>query len=246
MAPGKRCTRSEPQTSSHREKSVHLLPHKLIFGVAPEILLDCARQLHDQCAPSFSLEDFCQALGAPVHEALPVLQSFVAEGLAVPAPIAGVTAFTPTAKFSQLALAQISEGISRVQADQFVLAVIEKAKAINADPTQYPCAVQCLAIFGSYLGNKATLGDLDIAVQLDRPRWPEGTTKADIWRLIQGRRQSPSLKSLVALRLRKPKYLSIHTMEEMLGLGTPYKVVFGHLGDPLHGAAPSRRDAPPG
>ena len=224
---------------------MHLLPHQLVFGVAPEILLDCARQLHDQGAPSFSLDDFCQALGAPAHEALPVLQSLVAEGFALPIAGDGIATYTPTTKFSQLALAQISEGLSRAQADQFVQAVIEKAKAINADPTQYPCAVQCLAIFGSYLGNKGTLGDLDVAVQLGRPRWPEGTTKAAIWRMIQGRKQSPSLKSLVALRLRKPKYLSIHTMEEMLGLGTPYKVIFGQLGEPPDGAAPTRRDTPP-
>lgn len=224
---------------------MHLLPHQLVFGVAPEILLDCARQLHDQFAPSFSLNDFCQALGAPAHEALPVLQSLVAEGFVLSAARDGIATYMPTTKFSQLALAQISEGLNRAQADQFVQAVIEKAKAINADPTQYPCAVQCVAIFGSYLGNKCTLGDLDVAVQLGRPRWPEGTTKSDIWRMIQGRKQSPSVKSLVALRLRKPKYLSIHTMEEMLGLGTPYKVIFGQLGEPLGGSVPTRCDPPP-
>ena len=81
-------------------------PDELIFGVAPSILIDCAVQLHER-ESDFDLDGFCQALGAPVEEARPVLEKLVHAGFAEPDG-SDACRFHPTKKWGQLALANVS------------------------------------------------------------------------------------------------------------------------------------------
>ncbi len=59
--------------------------------------------------------------------------------------------------------------ISRKTADRIVSEVIERAKEINASPyPKFMYFVKKIAVFGSYLTDKEKLGDVDIAVLLER------------------------------------------------------------------------------
>ena len=115
----------------------------------------------------FNLDAFCEALGAPRREAEPVLRQMVDAGFVT---ANGEALFMPTDKLRQLAAASIAHGLPRADAEQLLQRGIFKAAEINAHPERYPCGVVCLVIFGSYLGDKLVLGDLDIGVESTRCR----------------------------------------------------------------------------
>lgn len=209
---------------------MHLRPNELMFGVAPAILLDCARQLHQYDHRPFTLNDFCEALGAPQREAQPVLMQMISEGF-IAAPTSDVGAYSTMPKLGQLALANISEGLPRAQADALLAQVLAKAELINKHPEKHECAIIRVAVFGSYLTQKEILGDLDIGVELkELPRLRSHDKGARYRALIRGV-ASPSTKVRALLRLRKPKQISIHDFEEVFRLGTPYRLVFGEAPD---------------
>lgn len=205
---------------------MNLTPDSLLFGVSPEILIDCAQQLRDDLRP-FSMDEFCKAIGAPQSEAGPVLKQMISEGF-VTLDDTKLGQYIPTSKFNQLAVASISNGISRDKADELLLAVVRMAEKVNAQPDVYRYAVECLVVFGSYLGAKPVLGDLDIGVELrELPRERDGARRP-IKEIVQGGMSSLN-KTMSALRLRKPKLISIHELGEVVALGTEYKVIWGRL-----------------
>jgi len=202
---------------------VNLRPGELVFGVAPEILVDCARQLREKEEP-FSLDGFSRALGAPVDEAADVLQAMVCDGFFQQAA-AGT--YTGTAKFNQLAASKISEGLTRSAAEALLARVVSKARHINDHPEEFQARVDCIVVFGSYLGDKPVLGDLDLGVRVsEAPRGDAGAAKLSRLRWLMTH-QSPTGRVFSELRLRKPAVVSIHQLGEVLELGTPYRVVFG-------------------
>lgn len=207
---------------------MHLVPNELVYGVAPEILLDCARQLHLRDGRPFSLDEFCEALGAPVREALPVLYAMVADGF-FQANAECSDRYSVTNKLAQLALANATNGLLRVEAKKLLERVIERAIKINADPEKHRCQVDCIVVFGSFLGDKEVLGDLDIGAELRELRPAGGRVSIDEVRRFMRGAASPTTKVMSALRLQKPKQISIHRLEEVLRLGTPFRVVFGDL-----------------
>lgn len=202
-----------------------LLPGKLVFGVAPSILIDCAAQIHDR-ERDFDLDDFCQALGAPVEEAFPVLQKLVRAGFAKPDK-SDAHRFHPTKKWGQLALANVSRGLARAEAEALLEKIIAKARAINSDNDGQFQKISCVVVFGSYLRKASVLGDLDIGVALDpkdeRQLAPEGLSLAEWFR----KGSVPARRTYSALRLRKPDSISIHKFDEVIRLKTPYRVIFG-------------------
>jgi predicted nucleotidyltransferase len=211
---------------------MHLLPDQLLFGVAPALLVDCARQIHDrdwdEHRHSIDIDAFSKALGAPIGESAPVLQAMLEAGFFEPAD-GTVGRYLPTRKLGQLALASISPGISRQEADALLAQIVEKAGWVNARSDQYDHRIACVVVFGSYLTDKPHLGDLDIGVSLeelrDRRRKNEGE---DIYAWLR-RAGAARNRALRALRLRQPKKISVHKLDEVIGLNTPYRVVFGTL-----------------
>lgn len=203
-----------------------LLPGELVFGVAPSILVDCAVQIHDR-ERDFDLDDFCWALGAPVEEARPVLAKLVHAGFAKPDNKSGADRFHPTKKWGQLALANISSGLTRADAEALLQKVVAKARVINSsDDSQYR-KISCVVVFGSYLRKTSVLGDLDIGValdQMDKRRLARDGMSLDEW---LRKRNAPDRRTYSALRLRRPQYISIHRFDEVIDLKTPYRVIFG-------------------
>jgi predicted nucleotidyltransferase len=200
-------------------------PDELMFGVAPSILIDCAVQLHER-ESDFDLDDFCQALGAPVEEARPVLDELVRAGFAKPDG-SNTCRFRPAKKWGQLALANVSRGLARADAEALLEKIIAKACAINSSTDDRYRKISCVVVFGSFLRKVPVLGDLDIGVALDptdeRRLEPAGLSLAEWFR----KSSAPDRQTRSALRLRKPQYISIHKYDEVIGLKTPYRVVFG-------------------
>lgn len=197
---------------------MRLIPNTLIFGVMPEILRDCAVQLRG--LDSFSIEDFCKAIGAPAEEVQPVLEHLLRDGFV---SMDGAERYLPTKRFLQLAIANISYGLTRPEADALLRRVVDRARDINAKPEEFDHHITRLAVFGSYLGSAEVLGDLDIAFDCQRNPVP-ADVPAKRWSFRKSMADFP--KMLSYLRLRKPGKISLHTWNEIKSLKTPYKVIF--------------------
>jgi hypothetical protein len=203
---------------------MHLRRNELYFGVAPEILLDCARQLHEASEDRISIVDLSKALGATLREGATVAAQMTEAGFFTAAE-SGV--YAPTTKFSQLANAHISDGLTRSEAEALLSRIVARAQEINAAPQVHECTIECLVVFGSYLTDKPVLGDLDLGIATRQVRQPREGRRSwgDLRRELMLR--SPEAKVISALRLRKPKLISIHRLAEVQGLGTPYRLIFG-------------------
>lgn len=210
---------------------MRLRPDERLFGVDPAILIDAARQLHHRDGAAFVLKDMCLAMGAPPGEVLPVLNQMVSEGF-VELDMDSQETYRATKKLGQLALAHISTGLQRVHADELLQRVIAQVEAINANPDRYQCKVIRVVVFGSYLGQKAILGDLDIGVEIKEVLPSSQEDRVARFRDWRRGRATPVSKAQALLRLRKPKLISIHDFEEVKRLDTPYRVVWDEPLDP--------------
>lgn len=211
---------------------MHLLPGELVFGVAPALLVDTAKQIHDRgegLRRPLDLDRFSMALGAPRSEALPVLLAMAEAGYFTQVADT-LDRFIPTKKLAQLAQAKISHGIQRSEADALLARVVERAQQINQSPGPQRYRIGCLAVFGSWLGSTPVLGDLDIAARLveipgtERNGWQD----EPIW-LWASRNASERSKVFSSLRLRQPLKISVHDLQEVIELGTPYRVLLGSV-----------------
>jgi hypothetical protein len=134
--------------------------------------------------------------------------------------------YSGTKKLSQLANANIGGGITRKEAERLLAAVIKKANEINGD-TEFSASVECIVVFGSFLTDKEVLGDLDLGVHVREHRRSKQSARELFEMFREGR--SPQARVYAALRLRRPRKISVHQISEVLSLKTPYRVVFGSL-----------------
>jgi predicted nucleotidyltransferase len=112
-------------------------------------------------------------------------------------------------------------GITRAKAKELIAALVERAKAVDADP-QYLYGVSRMAVFGSYLTGKEKLGDIDIALELG----PKERHPPTHWKLAEEQAQEaprgnmvemlfwPQLKVRKALRDRHGAF-SFHEFTEL-------------------------------
>jgi len=217
---------------------MHLLPDQLMFGVAPHLLIDCAHQIHDQDWDdgrfTIGIEDFAKALGAPLGESTLVLLAMLADGFFERADGQG-DRYVPTQKLGQLALAKISCGITRAEAEALLARVVEKAAWVNKQLDAYEHRISCVVVFGSYLTDKQHLGDLDIGVELEELPGCSDRRKSEGFDVWLRRGVAARNRSLRALRLRQPKKISVHALEEVRRLNTPFRLVFGVLPESSNG-----------
>jgi len=136
--------------------------------------------------------------------------------------------YAPLMKLGQLALSNVTEGIPRSDAEKLLKAVVKRADEINKNTDQHNCAVDCIVVFGSYLTPKDVLGDLDIGVEV-RPLKRIGRLPGQSLSDFLSGVGSPRNRVLAALRLRKPRQISLHELDEVISLDTPYQVVLGEL-----------------
>lgn len=206
---------------------MNLNPETLVFGVAPALLIDCARQIHDEFfdedGESITLEKFSRWLGAPVRESRPIFEAMQQDGYFERKEDGRIVR---TTKVSQLALAKMSTGISRAEAEELLAEIVSKAKWINERPTEFDNRILRLVVFGSFLSEKPILGDLDIGLEMQWLKMPRGhlNTRKPKNPIHQG--AIDSRRTITALKLRQPNKISIHSVEEVESLNTPSVVIF--------------------
>lgn len=215
---------------------MRLSPNILFHGVNPSIIQECALRLREW--NYFQLPDFCRAIGAPVDEARLVLDSLLTEGFVCKGEIQSLNDFDlqkieragididdcycPTALFRQLALASITHGLTRAEAEKLISKVLDSAVEINANPDKYWHTITKLVVFGSYLTDAPILGDVDIGYESGRiERAQEELDSCDYEEDL--RRFD---KMLSKLRCRQPNKISIHGQNEVIRLKTQFKVIF--------------------
>lgn len=131
---------------------------------------------------------------------------------------------TETEKGRRFGIANASKPISRQKATQLLNELIERAKSINEND-ELIYFVESIKVFGSYLSDKETLGDLDVGVKLSRKNKPGDFTKRNQKRIAlakaNGRQFSNSTEQLlwphreVMLMLKaRQRGLSLHDMDE--------------------------------
>lgn len=123
--------------------------------------------------------------------------------------------------------------VSRARADAMVQEIRRVARGINADP-ELMHSVARVAVFGSYLGDKQVLGDLDIAVDLD-PRWGHG--EWDEWYgCFMEEHPAPRYydyiarlgwpESFVLRMLKVGRGISLHPFSDLEACGFEHRIIF--------------------
>ena len=100
-----------------------------------------------------------------------------------------------TDKGSILGVASAGKPISREKATQLLDELIDRAKRVNKNDELVYC-VGCIKVFGSYLSDKETIGDLDIGVKLIK-RYPENFLKQNNYRISQAKEQGKRFGRLI-------------------------------------------------
>ncbi|MFA5766356.1 MAG: hypothetical protein WC919_00345 [Candidatus Paceibacterota bacterium] len=118
--------------------------------------------------------------------------------------------------------------LKRSTVDRITKDLVDRAKAINADPSLC-CWVTKLALFGSSIKGKERPGDIDIAYQLANKKVPDNVLRA-----CYGRARSPWLGCIrccwpqaeVILKLKnRSKAISLHDFDELERLDDPTHMI---------------------
>jgi hypothetical protein len=127
-------------------------------------------------------------------------------------------------------------GIKRETAKRILKEIVQRAEKINASPdTKFMYFVSKILVFESYLTEKERLGDIDIAIDIEK-RWE---TDKDYNRLLNAvcgnnkvsgdsRVLYPYQKIITTLRNRG-KSLSFHPIEEIVRGKFPHKIIFERI-----------------
>jgi predicted nucleotidyltransferase len=131
----------------------------------------------------------------------------------------------------QLCNAKFVRRITRPEAEKLVAGLLERIKLVN-ERDELTHRITEVRVFGSYLSNKADLGDIDLAVQFT-PRRPTHVEEAKLRAAQSGKTMGNFLQIItygrheirLILKNRSP-YLSFHEHGEPEELGVPYQVLF--------------------
>lgn len=122
--------------------------------------------------------------------------------------------------------------ISRSEAERLLKEVLRAVDEINSDEV-YAYDVTHLAVFGSYLTETDTLGDLDIAYEL-QPRWTPETAEEVSQRSITAFPPPKSAdwmrrlgwpEEVVLKRIAVNKRVSLEKLSSVVSLGFPYRLL---------------------
>jgi hypothetical protein len=138
-----------------------------IAGVEPEVARAVARACHQDWA---SADIVAYRAKLDPHELLPFVDALTGDGyleqrVSWPGP-AGKTEpeWRTTISGNALAMASFLNPISRAKARSLLNGVLERAAQYNVDPGK-PYIVTELRVFGSYVTDSETLGDLDLSME---------------------------------------------------------------------------------
>ena len=205
-------------------------PHQTIGGQPIRAIRDLLRFV---AGSEFAAGLVIDRIGVDVTEQL------VTEGLIEPCrPFPGeeqdpIQFYRVTTAGYRLALARFNRRIPRRTAERILAAFLARVAAVNADPDLLLRVVEVHA-FGSFITDAPDLGDVDLAVRLERKSFP-GRDWVDV-NLERARRSGRCLNFLQRLyfgqsevmkRLQnRSAYLSLHASEDLEELGCAHRRIY--------------------
>lgn len=206
-----------------------------IGGVSAVAIRDAFR-FYEQS--SWTSSHLAARIGLDAAEAVDLVEELLSRGfIEKDFEHQGCIAFTTTVQGSALAQASAAKPIRRVTADRYVKEVIKRAAEVNAGD-EYFYRVKKIAVFGSYITDCPTLGDLDLAIDL-QPKLPGSARDAtalirhtDLFRDDGCRRLSyldrmhwPTAQVCKALK-GASKAISLHPFDDPELLGADTRVIY--------------------
>ena len=170
------------------------------------------------------IEEVSKILVQPIAVSKQIMEQLIVDDYLVLNKVKYINTFQhelkETDKGRRFGVATADPAITRKKADELLAELIERAKAINAN-NNLVYTVECIKVFGSYLGDKELLGDLDVAVKLTRKYEGDDFTKQNEKRIaiaFKNGRQFPNYISqiywpyteVMLLLKTKKKGLSLH------------------------------------
>jgi hypothetical protein len=144
-----------------------------ITGIPIKRIRNFFRYLVSWHQHSFELPRLQEQLSLDKESALALASELEAQGYINP-PENGTYEFTD--KGEELVRASAAGNISRKTAEAALAGLLERVEQYNSDPDKV-LAIEAVIVFGSFLGPKEKLGDLDIAVKV-RDRNPTDLDRA--------------------------------------------------------------------
>jgi predicted nucleotidyltransferase len=183
--------------------------------------------LYEQSFPAEAIEDFFKVSGGRKQE---IEEALVRAGYVAPHE-SDKTRYLVAPLGMQLCNARFIPRISREKAEALLRSFLARVASIN-ERDELTHKVTGVRVFGSYLTDKADLGDIDLAVAIKARR--KSHVKESIERANQSGKTIRSFVDRITFgrsEVRKllkdgSPYLSIHEFDEVDELGIPYKVLF--------------------
>jgi hypothetical protein len=126
--------------------------------------------IRDVQAHRFGADNLAYGLKISVSKARAVVKELLARGYIKKAERLKFErghAYNCTKNGAQFAAAMATKPVSRSTADRHVANLVERIRAVNANP-EYLVWVPRLIVFGSYLTDRDSINDVDVAVVLNR------------------------------------------------------------------------------
>lgn len=146
---------------------------QLVFGIPAISLRDTLRLVGNSAVSALWFEE---RLSLSTTEANRVIKELLASGW-MKVDSSDEAFFELTEEGRTFTMARATRPLRRARADVLLGGAIDAAKQVNADGS-LPSYVDELYVFGSYLGDASTLGDLDLGLSMKR-RY--GTMTVDQW-----------------------------------------------------------------
>jgi predicted nucleotidyltransferase len=127
--------------------------------------LEARRILKRFDGPGVSLKQALKKCELPEPYLMQLLNTFSTEGYLAKTDFESYTTWSATSKAKQLFDNAPKRNIKRTVAQKKLDLFLERIKLLNND-AYYLWRVKRAAVFGSYLGDKTLLGDLDVAIEL--------------------------------------------------------------------------------
>lgn len=197
-----------------------------LAGVRLIKVRDFLRQ-HDESFSGEAVAEFFKVVGDRKQE---IEQGLLGAGYSEPHQ-SEKSRYLVTSLGRQLCNAKFVSRISREQAEILVRSFLGRVASIN-EREELTHRVTGVRVFGSYVGDKADLGDVDLAVAIEPRR--ETHVEESIERAQQSGKSIRNFLDRITfgptevqkiLKDGSP-YLSIHGFDEVEKLGTPYEVLF--------------------
>jgi DNA-binding MarR family transcriptional regulator len=208
-----------------------------IAGVSLTLVRDFFRYIVGWHRSSFELSQLQERLGLSMTSAVALVEELIARGYLAQGQNQD---YALTDKGEELVRASASGKIKRRTAEQALDGLLKRAAEYNADPSKI-LTVDAIAVFGSFLSDKAQLGDLDLAVKW-RDRIPDAdrAKRAQAYAQRSGRQFSnfveflawpeTELFQILKARKRTIRIQDWQAFSRLVGKDSercPYKVVFG-------------------